>query len=101
MHNNSIYVLKFSIPIPFQTSGFQIVCSNEERTNILTSSLDLYLFKEREFELIVKNMNSGKILVSIETSISSSDDLKITTISGIENEEIFIPLSDNNYYYCY
>ena len=99
MHNNSNYVLQFSTPLPFQKSGFQIVCSNEERSSILISSLDLYLFKEREFELIVKNIKSEKRLVSIETSISSSDELKIETVSGMENGELFIPLNEDKFYY--
>ena len=97
-NDNSNYILKFSTPVPFKKSGFQIVCSNKER-NILTSSLDLYLLKEREIELIVKNEKSDRRIVSIETNISSSDGLNIETVSGIENDEIFIPLSELKYYY--
>ena len=49
-YQDSIYYLIFTPPNPLVPCGFQVLSSNIEYTNILTSSLTLYLVKEREFE---------------------------------------------------
>ena len=90
-HNNSKYILQFSTPIPFQKSGFQIVCLNEERTNILTSSLDLYLFKEREFKLIVKNEKDDTRFISLNLEVFN-DGPAFNSAHLIENGTTFKPI---------
>ena len=101
-YTNSNYILIFNTSKTNQKSGFQIVCSNKERANILTSFLVLYLFQKREFNLTVKNIESKTIrLVSIEIieNIDSSDKIEINSVNGIENGESFTPFSDSKYYY--
>ena len=63
--NEPFYYLIYNEPTPFDKCGFQYLNSKTELTNILTSSLNLYLLKEREFEIKVLNEQIEERFISI------------------------------------